>query len=87
LVQVPLHRSGVGELQPLTHVLLPPVLLPHTGVLPLQTVVQLPQWFVCVTSCSQPSSGFPLQSAHPDAHAEAGNVHTPPATQVVVPET
>jgi hypothetical protein len=76
------QRSGVGELQPLTQ----PV-APHTEVLPLHTVLQPPQWEGCVMSTSQPSPGWPLQSAQPVEHADAGKAHAPACVQDVVPET
>jgi hypothetical protein len=80
--QVPLHKVGVWVGHPETQ--LPPA---HVGSLAGHTLVQDPQASGVVTSVSHPSSGLPLQSAHPAAHAEPGKLHSPPAVHDVTPPT
>lgn len=76
------QRSGVPEGQPVTH-----EPLAQTGAVEGHALVHVPQWSFPVTSCSQPSSGLPLQSAQPVAQADGGNEHAPAAVHDVVPET
>jgi hypothetical protein len=79
---VPPHRMGVPVGQPDTHV--PPA---HTGSFAVHALVHEPQLAGRVTSVSQPSSGFPLQSAQPAAHAEAGKLQAPAVVHDVAPAT
>jgi hypothetical protein len=79
---VPLHSTGVPVGQPDTHV--PPA---HTGSFPEHTLLHEPQVLGFVMSVSQPSSGFPSQSAHPVAHAVAGKLQAPAAVHDVAPAT
>jgi len=67
---------GVPAGHPETHPYVPPV-AEHTGVPPVHAVLQPPHVAACERSVSQPSAGWPLQSAHPGAHAEAANAHAP----------
>jgi hypothetical protein len=79
---VPLHSVGVPTGQPETQV--PPA---HTGSFAGHALVHEPHVAGRVTSVSQPSSGLPLQSAQPAAHAEAGKLHAPAAVHDVAPAT
>jgi hypothetical protein len=83
---VPLHSVGVLAGHPETH---PNVAFEpeHTGVPPLQVVVQPPQCVGWVMSVSQPSAARPLQSAHPGAQEDPGNAHCLSAPHVVGPVT
>jgi hypothetical protein len=79
---VPLHSVGFPVGQPDEHI--PPA---HTGAFAGHTLVHEPQVPGFVMSVSQPSSGFPLQSAHPAAHAVAGKLHAPATVHEVAPAT
>jgi hypothetical protein len=79
---VPLHRMGVPVGQPDTHV--PPA---HTGSFAGHTLLHEPQVPGFVMSVSQPSSGFPSQSAQPAAQAVAGKLQAPVAVHDVAPAT
>jgi len=79
---VPLHSVGVPVGQPDTHV--PPA---QTGSFAGHTLVHDPQVPGFVMSVSQPSSGFPSQSAQPVAHADAGKLQAPAAVHDVAPAT
>ena len=49
----------------------------HSGADVVHALLQLPQCVARVTSVSQPSAGFPLQSACPAAQDDAGKLHMP----------
>jgi hypothetical protein len=51
--------------------------LEQKGVVPVQALLQLPQWVGEVMSVSQPSLAMPLQSAQPGAHEVGGIEHIP----------
>jgi hypothetical protein len=80
--QVLPHKTGVWVGQPVTQA--PPA---HSGSLAEHALVHEPQALGVVIFVSQPSSGCPLQSAQPTAHAEGGKVQAPPAVQEVAPAT
>jgi hypothetical protein len=80
--QVPLHSVGVVAGQPDTQ-----VPAAHTGSFAGHALVHEPQVAGFVMSVSQPSSGFPSQSAQPVAHADAGKLHAPAAVHDVAPAT
>src|SRR5580700_10087246 len=58
--QVPLHSVGVAVGQPVTH-----VPAAQTGSLVVHALLHEPHMAGVVMSASQPSSGFPSQSAQP----------------------
>jgi hypothetical protein len=81
-VQVPLHRVGLGGMQPLTQ------LVPlQSGVLPPQVTMHAPQLGDLLVSASQPLSGFPSQFAQPVAQDDIGKLHAPLAVHMTGPLT
>src|SRR5687767_5619922 len=70
--QLPEHSSGVAAVHLDTHA--PAV---QSGVVPEQTVVQVPHREGLIRSVSQNSRSFAVQCPHPSSHDVSGTTHRP----------